>query len=75
MGRHKTDNKQKILNLISRTPIGLSIDCVSTRLKINRATAAKHLAVLEASQLILERELGKAKLYYPKEKEGVAWWL
>jgi response regulator of citrate/malate metabolism len=59
---------ERIVSLISRKSYGLTIEEVSEELKINRATASKYLAVLEAQDRILVRELGKAKLHYPKTK-------
>ena len=58
----------RIISLISRKNYGLTIQEISKELKINRGTASKYLAVLEAKERILVRELGKAKLHYPKTK-------
>lgn len=69
MSMNKKGTGQRILGLISRRPLGLTIEEVSAELKINRATASKYLAVLEAAKVILVRELGKARLHYPKTRE------
>lgn len=60
--------QNRIISLISRKNYGLTIQEISRDLKINRATASKYLAVLEAREKILVRKLGKAKLHYPRTK-------
>ena len=60
--------RERILVLVSERNYGLTIEEVSTELKMNRATASKYLAVLEAEGKILVREIGKAKLHYPKTR-------
>ena len=59
---------ERIYALISKNSYGLTIEEVSSQLHINRATASKYLAVLEAKNKIIVRELGKAKLHYPRTK-------
>jgi DNA-binding IclR family transcriptional regulator len=75
MRRQDGDIKGSILKLISRKPLGLTIEEISRELKINRATASKYLAVLEAQERILVRDLGKAKLHYPRTRRVEAWLL
>jgi Mn-dependent DtxR family transcriptional regulator len=41
---------------------------ISQKLDINRITASKYLAILEAKGLVVYRNVGKAKLYSIKEK-------
>ena len=65
----KKDIEDKILELLVEMSIGLAIEDVAKLLKINRGTASKYLSILEAKQLIIVRELGKAKLHYPKTKK------
>jgi predicted transcriptional regulator len=60
--------QDRILSLILKNNFGLTIEEVSNELKINRATASKYLAILEAREKIIVRELGKSKLHYPKTK-------
>jgi len=60
--------QEKIVTLISENNYGLTIEEVSNKLHINRGTASKYLAILEAREKILVRELGKAKLHYPRTK-------
>lgn len=62
-----------ILRLVSRRPVGLTIEEISQELKINRATASKYLLFLEGQDKVIARELGKAKLHYPKTKEVESW--
>ena len=73
MRRRLGDIEKKILILIKSKPCGLTIEEVSEILKINRATAVKYLMVLCAKDKILVRELGKAKLHYPKTRKVEAW--
>ena len=65
---NKNSFRERILFLISEKNYGLTIEEISAELKINRATASKYLAVLEAQDKVLVREIGKAKLHYPKTK-------
>ena len=58
----------RIISLIYKKNYGLTIEEVSNDLNINRATASKYLAVLESRHKILVRELGKAKLHYPRTR-------
>ncbi len=75
MGRKRNDKIEKrILAFISKTKFGVTIEDVSVFLKINRATASKYLAILEATEKIFVREVGKAKFHYPKTR-GVQEWL
>ncbi|MCK4335874.1 MAG: hypothetical protein KAW40_04090, partial [Candidatus Aenigmarchaeota archaeon] len=41
--------------------------------EINRMTASKYLAILEATRQIAVREVGKAKLHYPKSNKNQKW--
>jgi hypothetical protein len=64
---------QKILKLLSRQDYGLTIEEVAAALSINRMTAAKYLAVLGATNKISVRNVGRAKLHYPKRRNGDKW--
>lgn len=75
MGRRDGDIRGRIITLISSKPLGLTIEEVSRGLEINRATASKYLAVLEAQNRIIVRKLGKAKLHYPKTRRIQSWLL
>jgi predicted transcriptional regulator len=55
---------KKILKLLGRRNYGLTIEEISNSLGINRGTASKYLAILEAEKKIIVREVGKAKLHY-----------
>ena len=59
--------ERKILSLLDKRDYGLTINEVAKLLRIHRITASKYLAILEARGKIVVREVGKAKLYYPKE--------
>ena len=65
--------EKKILKLISKSNFGLTIEDVAKFLKINRATASKYLAILEATEKIIVREVGKAKFHYPKTRSIEIW--
>ncbi len=60
--------RDRIISLIYKKNYGLTIEEVSDILKINRATASKYLAILEVQDKIIVREIGKAKLHYPRTK-------
>ena len=64
----KKSIQESIILLISKKNYGLTIEEVSNELHINRGTASKYLAILEAGNKIIVRELGKAKLHYPRTK-------
>jgi response regulator of citrate/malate metabolism len=61
------DIEKNIINLISRERYGLTIDEVSTKLDINRTTASKYLFALRAQDIVVVRDVGKAKLHYMKK--------
>lgn len=58
--------KRDILTLLAEKNYGLTIEEISSFLEINRSTASKYLAVMGAEGTISVREVGKAKLHYPK---------
>ncbi len=64
---------EKILDILKKHGYGLTIEEISRFLDINRATASKYLAVLEAGDHVLIREVGKAKLHYIKSREMERW--
>jgi predicted transcriptional regulator len=68
MRRSDPETPKRIISLISRNPFGLTIEEVSRKLKINRATASRHLAILEARKKVIVRELGQSKLHYPRTR-------
>ncbi|UCC91729.1 MAG: hypothetical protein JSV39_00435, partial [Candidatus Aenigmatarchaeota archaeon] len=65
--------REKIIRLLSKHDYGLTIEDVARPLEINRMTASKYLAILEATRQIAVREVGKAKLHYPKTKGNHKW--
>lgn len=67
------DFQGRIMKLLEKQRYGLTIEEVSFILGINRATASKYLAVLDAGRRILTRDVGKAKLHYPKNRETERW--
>jgi len=54
--------KIKILDLLRKEKY-LTIEDISKKLRINRSTASKYLAVLEATGHVKYRNIGKAKLF------------
>ncbi len=69
MGKKNHKTSEKILKILVKHGYGLTIEEVSNFLKINRSTASKYLAILEAKERVLIREVGKAKLHYIKSRE------
>ncbi|MBI4896346.1 MAG: hypothetical protein HY832_02250 [Candidatus Aenigmarchaeota archaeon] len=61
--------EQMILGLLEKSKVSLTIEEVAEQAQINRITAAKYLAVLEARGLLHHRAVGKAKLYSPLAKK------
>ena len=73
MRRRDEEITRRILKLVYRKPVGLTIEEVSRELKINRTTASRHLDVLELRRQVLVRELGQSKLHYPKTRRVESW--
>ncbi|NOQ38209.1 HTH domain-containing protein [archaeon] len=65
----KNNLDESIIKLLSKRTFGLTIEDISGSLVINRATASKYLAVLEARGRIISRPVGKAKMHYLRTKE------
>ncbi len=63
------ENEQvRIRDLLKSNPKGLTIEEVSKKLSLNRATAAKYLTTLMLSGQAELRELGRAKIYYLSQR-------
>lgn len=62
----KTPEK-RILDILKEAKESLTVSKTAEIVKINRVTAAKYLAVLEAKGIVSRRDVGKAKLYSIKE--------
>jgi len=60
------DKEQLILNFLRNQKFDASINEIAEKCSINRITASKYLAVLEAKGIITHRSVGKAKLYSVK---------
>ena len=60
--------KLEILRILEDRNYGLTIEEISSILNINRSTASRYLAIMEAEGNVLVREVGKAKLHYPKNE-------
>jgi PAS domain S-box-containing protein len=60
----RENEQERIKELLKISPKGLSIEEVSQKLKLNRATAAKYLNSLVMSGQADMRTLGPAKLFY-----------
>lgn len=58
--------EKEILDILRKSSISLTIEEVAERASINRITASKYLAVMEARKLVAKREVGRAKLFYPR---------
>jgi len=65
MGNKTGSNfSEEILALLKKHVYGLSIDEVSRLVGVSRITASKYLAVLEATQKIVVRDVGNTRLHY-----------
>ena len=73
MRKRDPEIPRKILKLISEKPCGLTIQDVANELKINRTTARVYLSLFIGQGKILVRDLGKAKLHYPKTRRVESW--
>jgi len=63
------DNEQtRIRDLLKDNPKGLTIEEVSKKLSLNRATAAKYLNSMMMSGQAELRELGRAKIFYLSQR-------
>ena len=60
--------KGEILSFIKKHPMGVSIGEISEGLKKHRVTVTKYIFGLEGEGKIIIRNVGKAKLCYPKKK-------
>jgi len=59
----------KILDILKNSD-GVTIQEIANQASINRITAAKYLAVMEAKDIVKFRRVGKAKLYSVKSGYG-----
>ncbi len=60
------ETKEEILETLDKFEFGLTTKQVSKAVGVSKITALKYLAVLEAEEKIVIREIGKARLYYLK---------
>jgi DNA-binding Lrp family transcriptional regulator len=61
------DVDKKILQILEDHPEGLSISEIAELVKLHRINVTKYLYRLVGSGEIVEREIGKVKLYYLKK--------
>ncbi len=66
------DEIGRIRELLAENPKGLTIEEVSRRLTLNRATAAKYLNAMAVSGQAEVRALGPAKVFYPSHRLPLA---
>jgi response regulator of citrate/malate metabolism len=59
-----------ILDILRKSDISLTIEEIAAKVKINRITASKYLAIMEAKGLVKHRSVGKAKLYSILSRRG-----
>jgi PAS domain S-box-containing protein len=64
----KESEQDRIRNLLKENPKGLTIEEVSKKLSLNRATAAKYLNSMMISGKAELRELGRAKVFYLSQR-------
>jgi len=55
--------RQLILDTLRQNPDGLTISEISRMLSIHYTTASKYLAVLEAAEKVVHRDVGMAKMF------------
>ena len=61
--KREQKTRQLILGLLARNPDGLTISDVSRNLGLHYTTVSKYLAVLEASGIVVHRDIGMAKVF------------
>jgi len=61
--------EKKIIQCLKESKESITISEIARRLGINRITASKYLAILEAKGIISFRPVGKAKLYYIQKED------
>lgn len=62
------DQKKVILDLIKKHPEGLTLEKISSLVGTSRITATKYIHELLGEGVIYQRQVGVAKLCYPKER-------
>ncbi len=67
MKENKLD--ERIVKALTIKAFGQTIEETAKTVGVNRATASKYLAVLEAKGQIISRPVGKAKLYYLRTRK------
>ncbi len=63
----KDNIEQEIVKILEDNSDGLTINQVSEKANLYRATASKYLMLLEAQGVVQVREIGPAKLYILKD--------
>jgi response regulator of citrate/malate metabolism len=58
-----------ILDVLKKSDISLTIEEIAKKTEINRITASKYLAIMDAKGIVKFRNVGKAKLYSIKSKK------
>ena len=61
-------NETNIINILKKSKSDLSIQQIADEIKVNRITASKYLAILEAKGIVTHRNIGKAKLFSVRVK-------
>ena len=56
--------KEKLEGLLKTNPRGMSIEELSSRMHLNRATIKNMLSELKGAEKIIERPIGQVKLHY-----------
>lgn len=62
-------NKELVINLLKKSPGGLTVTDIASKLKISRNTVAVILAELKGAEKIRVRNVGMAKLHYWGKKK------
>ncbi len=57
-------SKEIVIGLLKDNPQGLSIEDISSKLKVHRQTIRVIIAELKGAKEVIERRVGMTKLYY-----------
>ena len=66
------DYKTQILELLDKTPSGLTITELTEKTGAHRNTISTHIRSLEAEEKVVKKEIGSAHLYFSKKREYIS---
>ncbi|MHA1143129.1 MAG: V4R domain-containing protein [Candidatus Helarchaeota archaeon] len=69
MAKRSSETQFKILNILEKEDLGLTVTQIAEKIGLNRNSTAKYLEIMAGKELIYKVERGKtAKLFYPQRK-------